>query len=407
MIRAGSVELTADRAVVASDLAREAVAGAGISVDVVTAPSAFLAMRQEWDDLLHASRSDSIFLTWEWLATWWKHLGAPRRLSLITLRRQGGLIGVAPLAVSPPALSRLIAFHRLEFLGTGSVGSDYLDVIVRDGCESQALPALVETLDRMRLPLDLGQVNGVASSAGALTRELAGRGWTVTIDPSGVCPHIGLGGLTWPSYLATLTAHHRSNFKRRWNALLRDGAMRFELVTSEAERRVALAALVDLHRRRRSERGGSNALHTPALLAFHEDFTSQALERGWLRLFVMKLGDKPVGSIYGLRYGKSLLFYQTGFDPEHARQGVGQVMVGLTIRHAFDEGLEDYDLLHGDEPYKFDWARNVRELKRATLFPPGVRGGLERVIADLGHRVRREARRWVAWRPGRRDGGDR
>jgi CelD/BcsL family acetyltransferase involved in cellulose biosynthesis len=98
----------------------------------------------------------------------------------------------------------------------------------------------------------------------------------------------------------------------------------------------------------------------------------------------------------GFRYGQRVLFYQTGFDPDYAKQGVGQVVIGLTIKHALEAGLDEYDLLHGDERYKFDWARQVRELERIELFPPGVRGSLQRGIFDLGRRVRRRGRQWLA-----------
>ena len=33
-----------------------------------------------------------VFLTWEWLFTWWKHLSEDRRLSILTVRRGGELV---------------------------------------------------------------------------------------------------------------------------------------------------------------------------------------------------------------------------------------------------------------------------------------------------------------------------
>jgi CelD/BcsL family acetyltransferase involved in cellulose biosynthesis len=386
----------ADGSPALGDRRPSASTGIGVTVETVTDPTLLPALREEWSELLNASPRDRLFLTWEWLATWWRHLGAERQLRLTTVRRRGELIAIAPLVLSPPAVRRLTPFRRLEFLGAGSVGSDYLDLIVRGGFEREALWAMAEHLDQAGLPLDLARVNRAASSAAVLGRELTARGWTVSTHPGEICPYVNLSGLTWPSYLASVTASHRSNFKRRWNALQTQFGMRLELVTSEADRGQALMALVDLHHRRWRQRGGSDALHTGSLLAFHEDFTRLALERGWLRLFVMRLGDKPVASLYGFRYGQRFLFYQTGFDPDYAKQGVGQVVIGLTIKHALEEGLEEYDLLHGDERYKFDWARRVRELERIELFPPGIRGSVQRGIAELGRRARQRGRQWLA-----------
>ena len=109
------------------------------------------------------------------------------------------------------------------------------------------------------------------------------------------------------------------------------------------------------------------------MISFHEEFSRLALERGWLRLYVLWLNGRPAAS-YGFKYGPVFYFYQSGLDPEFEKQSVGLVTMGLAIRKAIEEGVEEYDLLHGDEPYKFLWSRQVRELTRLELYPPQMRG---------------------------------
>ena len=60
-------------------------------VEKIEDPAAFAGLREEWSDLLEASASNCLFLTWEWLYTWWEHLGGGRRLCLLTVRRGGQL----------------------------------------------------------------------------------------------------------------------------------------------------------------------------------------------------------------------------------------------------------------------------------------------------------------------------
>src|SRR2546427_4482076 len=50
--------------------------------------SGFEKLREEWNELLQASASNCLFLTWEWLYTWWKHLSEDRRLFIITVDRK-------------------------------------------------------------------------------------------------------------------------------------------------------------------------------------------------------------------------------------------------------------------------------------------------------------------------------
>ena len=57
----------------------------------------FWALKPEWNDLVHRSCCDSVFLTWEWQSTWWKHLGEGDLLLLGFAPRAGRLVGIAPL----------------------------------------------------------------------------------------------------------------------------------------------------------------------------------------------------------------------------------------------------------------------------------------------------------------------
>jgi len=324
------------------------VATGRIRVDRVTDPGRVRALGTEWSELLESSASDCIFLTWEWLTTWWKHLGQGRSLDVITVRQDGELIGLAPLAIGPLP-GRLVPRRARHFLGAGAVGSDYMDVIARAGRESEVVDALAERLAGDGLMVELAGMDGRSATAALLARRLARRRWRIAEHPGDPCPFIDLTGHTWASYLASLAPQHRYNVRRRLDRLTRDHGMRFERVESEERRRDAVAILIALHRERWRTRGGSTALDAPRLVAFHEDFTRLARERGWLRLFVMHVKGRPAAALYGFRYRDRFYFYQTGFDPAQSGLGVGQATIALSIKHAIDEGAREYDMLHGDE----------------------------------------------------------
>jgi len=356
----------------------------------------FEKLREEWTALLSLSPSDCLFLSWEWLFTWWKHLAGDRRLRLLVVRSGGELIAIAPLACRPRQLGHLLSVRVLEFLGTGSVGSDYLDLIVRRGRAADAARALAAGLDGGAAILALAQAARNPPGAGSLADELGRRGWSLLSARTSVCPFVDLAGLpSWDAYLKTLGAAHRYNFRRRLRQLSRLGEVRLTRVEHEAHRPDALRDLVTLHQLRWHGRGGSSGLHTPLLVAFHEEFSRLALARGWLRLYTLRLDGKPIASIYGFRYADTFYFYQSGFDPRYARLSVGMVALGLTIKAALEEGMREFDLLHGDEEYKSHWARQTRELRRLELYPPTVRTWLYRHALDANRGARRVARRAV------------
>ncbi len=353
----------------------------------------FQRLREAWGELLTDSSAAVVFLTWEWLFAWWKHLSGGRRLFILVVRRSREIIAIAPLAARRRGFTRLLALPRLEFLGSGNVGSDYLDLIVRRGHEETAIQALSEHLDRAHITVELGRVRKEACIARDLAGRLQRRGWSLSDAATEVCPFIRLSGHSWDSYLESLGPRHRYNFRRRLRNLSARFDVRMQQAGSPGARGRALDSLVAMHNLRWRERGGSNALHTPALVSFHREVVGWTSERGWLRLLILSLNDRPAATLYGFVYRRVFSFYQAGFDLEHRKDSVGLVTLGLAIKSAIEEGAEEFDLLHGSEPYKFHWAREVRALERLELYPPHARGALSRGAAELGRNARRLARR--------------
>ena len=269
-------------------------------------------------------------------------------------------------------MAGVLPLRSVEFLGADRLSSDYLDVIVRRGWEAEAIPALAQYLADARLALELASVRRAGCAAAALSRALTQRRWRMLETPTAVCPFIDLSGHTWESYLGTLESKPRNDFLRLLKNLTKKFSVRLEPASSEPQRREFMVHLVRLHNLRWQNLGGSDALHTADLVAFHDEVSRVTLERGWLRLFVLWLDGQPVASLYGFRYGRTFYFVQTGFDPAYGRHAVGLITVGLTIKSAIAEGAEEYDFLRGDEAYKFRWAREVRHLATLEVYPRGA-----------------------------------
>jgi CelD/BcsL family acetyltransferase involved in cellulose biosynthesis len=368
---------------------------APLTVERVNDIAAFRALEQEWNELLEASDSRCVFLTWAWLFTWWKHLAEDRLLHILIVRRETELIALAPFCLRPRSLSRARPLPILEFLGSGFAGSDYLDVIVRPGSRAEACEALASHLAHRRVAMkwtNLKQEN----IAGEVLAGLRKEGWTTDETRTNTCPFIPLAGSTWDSYLASLSADHRYNFNRKLRRLNQNYAVRFEQIDTPEHCHQAIDLLIAQHNTRWQARGGSDAFHTSGLVAFHRDWTQAALKRGWLRLYVLRLNDQPAACLYGFLYRGIFYFYQSSFDAAYTQSSVGLISMGLAIRGAIDEGAAEYDLLHGAEAYKSHWSRQQRDLVRLEAFPPSALGSMYRWSLDLGRASRAAVRRITA-----------
>jgi CelD/BcsL family acetyltransferase involved in cellulose biosynthesis len=363
-----------------------------MTVERIVETSGFASLHVEWNQLLEASDSDNLFLTWEWLWTWWNTLAGDRRLYVLAVRSAGSLVALAPCCLRSPSLSNGRPLPTLEVLGTGSVGSDYLDIIIRRGFVEESARAIASHLAQERLMLRWTQLKR-GSRAAVVASALGAEGWHVADTETNICPFIQLKGSSWETYLASLGAEHRYNYHRKLKRLEREFGVELDQARTPAQCRQSVDLVIKLHNMRWHDRGGSDAFHTSALVEFHRNFSQVALDLGWLRLYVLRLDGKPAACLYGFLHRRVFYFYQSGFDAAYTKHSVGLVTLGLAIKSAFEEGAEEFDLLHGNEPYKSHWSNDSRELSRLEVYPPRSLGWLCRTSVDMGRASRNIARR--------------
>jgi CelD/BcsL family acetyltransferase involved in cellulose biosynthesis len=380
-----SLPLPASDAVVTAD---------PLNIELVDESEGFEALRPEWQELLKASKVDCLFLTWEWLGSWWKHVSAGRRLHILVVRRAGRLIGIAPWALRPPQPGRLIPFRALEFMGMGDIGSDYLDLIARPEDETEVVKAVGDYLEKHRMFIEFQRVKHSSQRVGSLISRLDQAGWQTQQLITDNCAYLDLKGHSWKSYLSTVSRSHRANVNRRLRRLKESfQSVEFQKAADEATRAACFKDFTHLHALRWSGDERSTALTGPAVTAFHEEFSRIAQERGWLRLYVLRLDGKAVASTYSFRYGDVFYYYQAGYDPAYCSYSVGLSTLAMAIESSIGEGIIEIDFLHGEEEYKALWTRNCRDLERAQCFPPNVYGVLYRKAMGL----RRGIKRVIRW----------
>ena len=333
------------------------------------------SVREEWTAL--AERAANLFATWEWADAWWGVYGGDRPLALTACRNGAGeLVAILPLYRAARGPVRM-----LRFIGHGP--ADQLGPV----CAPEDRRAVAEALKRL-LADRRGEWNV------ALLERLAPiEGWTGMLGGTVVhreeSPTLQIGGRSFDEFLASRSKNFREQVRRRDRKLRREHEVEIRLAdasTLDAD----LDALFSLHEARWSE-GESEAL-TGARERFHRDFARRALERGWLRLWLLEADGEPRAAWYGFRFAQMDWYYQSGRDPEWERQSVGFVLLSHTISRAFDDGMLEYRLLRGGEDYKGRFASDDRGLETLAL-PRGPMGRAALLAARVARSVPAAGRR--------------
>ena len=364
-----------------------------ITTEIITDVAVFREMRQEWNALLQASSSNSLFLTWEWMYTWWVHLSGNRLLHIIAIRQDGELIAIAPLMLCPSRYMRLMPFRVLEFIASGRVGSDYLSILVRNGREENALRGIANCLTEANLMLELIRIEKSSFPMVNLALQLKQHGWQSIRLTTNYSPFVKLTGHTWETYLDSINNSHKLSINKKIRKLYKTFDVKFELARTEQQRQESMDVFVKLHLNRWSGEGGSNALNQQQLLDFHQDLSKTIFKLDWLRLYTLFLDGKAAAAVYIFKYENVFYFYQTAYNIEFRNYAVGIIILAFAIQAAIDEGAVEFDFLHDDDEYKYLWAREERELIRLEFYPPKkigmvykhavlVKGGIKRAMLN-------------------------
>jgi CelD/BcsL family acetyltransferase involved in cellulose biosynthesis len=325
-------------------------------------------VRDDWSRV--AAEASSVFSTWEWADTWWAHLGRGRPLRVWRCRAEDGIAAVVPLYEWS---SRPLRVARL--LGHGP--ADELAPVCAPGLRHEVADAILRALGASGIDLLLAEQLPVTAGWGRL---LDGR--LVRREASPVLRWSD----GWDAYVVSSSANLREQLRRREQRLHREHRVRVRLTEDPGTLSGDLDTLFRLHRlvRPRSDFGPE---------PFHRAFAATALERGWLRLWLLEVDDRPAAVWYGFRFGGAEHYYQAGRDPSFDRLSVGFVLLAHTIRAAFDDGICEYRFGRGDEPYKYRLATDQGTLETVAL-SRGAAGSLlagalpaARVARALARRV--------------------
>ena len=112
----------------------------------------------------------------------------------------------------------------------------------------------------------------------------------------------------------------------------------------------------------------------PGYKKFHRLLAKRFSEKGWLHLAFLKIGDQEVAAEYTFKYLDTLYSYQCGFDSAFGKNNVFKVLRSYVIEDAIQSGIKEFDLLRGEEPYKYDWGAVTREKKMLRCFSPTFYG---------------------------------
>ncbi|MGH7377510.1 MAG: GNAT family N-acetyltransferase, partial [Candidatus Methylomirabilales bacterium] len=250
-------------------------------------PSQFLELKAEWGALLEGAPGHGIFVTWEWLYTWWECFGGSKSLYLLAARDQDRrLRGILPLCVVRRRWLGLLELKVLQFIGRGIEGrrsageySAGMDLISREEDAAEAAAAFLDYIVERPGDWDLIFLDELRRSSPRTARLVdacRSRLFHAGLHPAQSTYHIDLPG-EYEEFRRRLSPKMRANVGRRTRQIERRHRTRVVTVDREEKIGEMLAVYYELIRKRHDK-----VLPEPRK-RFHLELSRRLLENGRLR----------------------------------------------------------------------------------------------------------------------------
>jgi CelD/BcsL family acetyltransferase involved in cellulose biosynthesis len=323
---------------------------------------------EQWNELLSCCSASHVpFLRFEYLNSWWEHLGGGEwssgELFIVTGSREDGeLVGIAPLFFTRNREGR----PALMLVGSIEI-SDYLDFIVRtpdlDEFARELLKFLSTVMDPAWQVLDLFNFPEASPTLTALEAAAKDAGWSFESQQLQACPYIPLKG-DWEVYLAQIDKKQRHEIRRKLRrAEEADPPVRWYIVDDEG----TLDQEIDDFLKLMAYDPEKERFLNEKMRAQMGAIMRAAFQAGWLQLAFMTVGDEKAAGYLNFDYAGHIWVYNSGLDFKFREASPGWVLLGYLLQWANENGRESFDFMRGSEDYKYRFGGIDRYVVRACL----------------------------------------
>ncbi len=343
----------------------------------LTIESDLQQVESEWDGLAERVGA-SPFHRPGWFSAWLSAFGEGR-LEVAALRTDGSLAAVLPLRGNRRRLRSPTNWHTPVF-GPVATSPD---------AERELLERLF-SLDVRSVGLSLLDSSDGTEQRVAEAARRAGRQVVRRVLAS--APYIPLEG-DWETYERGLSKNRRRGIRRRMRALEQEGPVSFHVERGEARLEELLEDALRVEGSGWKTERGTAIVSRPETRRFYVELARWAAGRGWLRLAFLRLDGRPLAMDFAIEHGGSWYSLKSGYEPELRSYAPGVLLLHAELRHAYEAGLERFELLGQTDEFKRDWTDRTVELGWVGAFAPSPGGHVLATAVRGRERVRPLARR--------------
>jgi len=333
-------------------------------------------LKPVWNTLASKSEGDSIFITYEWILSWWQAFGDDKKLLILKIENDNEVVGIAPLMIVGDENP------IVQFIGTPN--ADYSDFLGED--KESVIKSVVDYLFENQpdwSQIDLTQIPESSSSIRILENCLT--------DKKAKFVSHAIENISFFQFEGT--EDERKNyslkmgrsFKRFRNFFTKANGLEFCHITDLTEIEYYLPPFYQCHVTRWNSLGSPGKFLNPKMRKFHNQLAKNLTPLNRLAFFVLKHGDVPLAYLFGYDYNKTINLYNIANESFYQRRSPGILLLHNLIEKFIKAGHNKIDFSRGGGEHKSRFVNKSMVNIQFLIFRSG---------ADLKkHRIKEKVKR--------------
>lgn len=343
-----------------------------LNITVVSDKEDFLKLREPWNRLAEANGNYTPWFCWEWFDLCLRH-GEPGNLFVLTVRRGGELVAIAPLMVRKERYKGIFSARVISFIG-GS--RSFLKGIVFGSAptwlQKEATALILGYLRSSFLTWDVFEIDPIDTEGyedGYFDNLLGSMGYSFRNYVSCLNRYSDTIGDCYHTFFDELPHNTRKDIQYCRRRLDKNGALFFEIISHRND----IDKYLDIYDHIRSR--SWKAPERDKL--FNRELIQLVADKSWLRLGLLFYNNIPIAGQKWFISNRKAYIYDVLYDENYKKYSPGKLLTAYMFQYAIDNDFIVYaDYLRGDEPYKEEWTPKIRQRHGFTVFNKTIRGKL-------------------------------
>lgn len=321
-----------------------------MKITVIRDIDSFMAFKDDWNSLLENSSNNTLFLRWEWMFFYYKHMCSGQELFLLLVRNdKGELKGIAPFV-----LRQYRVVTKRNFLDViGQRYSYYVGIIAnsesRDDVYRAVFAYLFDNGKRWDV-LNLVHLSDDVEFKTYLRQHTRGHGYCWREGIKDTCKVVRLTR-SFDEYMSSLDKDTSKKVKYYLRSINRDFDVEVSLPDDEKSLLVLWRKFLELHERRVHSKGGKTVLSNKNFQEFYYSVAYNAYRERNLRLVALKLDNEVAAVLFGVVWKRTFYFLNIGYR-KYSKYSLGLSLPVMCIEQSINAGLDYFDFLGGGGDYK-------------------------------------------------------